>query len=110
MTAGNQQGEARKIMMQTPSGKLIPFEVWIKGHRVSEVVNDIHKMLVLTNKEVTRLAAIRVRDKEGQLIVHPDARLALEYTYFMLALLCFDTTKPLRVDDEPPAETQQPVK
>jgi len=110
MTVGNQQGEAKKIMMKTPSGKLIPFEVWIKGHNVNSIVNDIKKMLVLTNKEVARLAALRVRDPSNQLVPHPDARLALEYTYFMMLLLVVDTTKPIPVDDEPAAETQQPVK
>jgi len=111
MSTGNQQqGEAKKIMMRTPSGKVIPFEIWIKQHNVTNIVNDIKKMLVLTNKEVARLAALRVRDPANQLVPHPDARLALEYTYFMMLLLVVDTTKPIPVDDEPPAETQQPVK
>ena len=70
------------------------------------MTTDIKKMLILTNKEVARLAAMKGRDKEGNLVLHPQARAALEQTYFMLLVLVADTTQPIPVDNEVPDEPE----
>ena len=92
--------ETKQVMMRTPSGKLVPFAEWVKGMRAGNLFNDIKKMLILTNKEVARLSAMRARGEGGALMLHPEARAALEQTYFVLLVLIADTSQPIPVDNE----------
>ena len=92
--------QSQQVNMKTPSGKIVPFEKWIRTCSTRTLVNDIKKMLILTNKEAQRLASLKVRGKDGKLATNPDARMALEMTYYMLLMLIADTTKPLPVENE----------
>ncbi len=82
--------EQIQVVMRTPSGKVVPFAVWVRTLDKDHLRNDIRKMLLEINNAMEKL----VRRSDDV------ARAALEQTYYMLLVLVADTTKPIPVKNE----------
>lgn len=79
-----------EVRMKTPSGKVVPFEKWVKTMPTQHMMTDIKHMVMTVWKTAQQLGRGNT----------PEGRAALEQTYYMLLVLLYPVDKPLPVKNE----------